>query len=75
MMKFNTCHTCAVAVVNDDLSGLDYSHDAEDMDLIVASIESMGWVTMTKEEDNGGYFECYVCSEVCLGTMATFESA
>lgn len=72
-MTFYTCHTCAVAVVNDDLSGLEYSNGIEEMDLIVASIEAMGLVTMTKKENNGGYFDCFVCSEVCLGEMATFE--
>lgn len=72
-MTFNTCHTCAVAVVNDDLSGLEYSHWGEEMDLIVASIEAMGWVTLTKTVDRGWYFDCFVCSEVCLGEMATFE--
>lgn len=74
-MTFETCHTCAVAIVNDDLSGLEYSHWGEEMDRIVASIESMGLVTMIKEERAGGYFECFVCDEVCIGEMATFEPA
>lgn len=73
-MTFETCHHCAVALVNDDLSGLEYSNGIEDMARIEASIESMGMVTMIKEERAGGYFECYVCSEICLGDMATFEN-
>lgn len=74
-MIFNTCNSCAVAVVNDDLSALEDSHGIEDMARIEASIESMGWVAMTETVDLGHYFTCYVCDEVCLGEMFIFESA
>lgn len=69
---FYTCHGCAVALVNGDLSALEDSNDAA---RIVASIESMGLVTMTETIDPGWHFDCYVCDEVCLGEMVTFEHA
>lgn len=72
-MKYQTCDHCAVALANGDLSGLEYFYGIEDMNSIVASIESMGLVTLVDTKDTGGYFECFVCSEVCLGQMAIFE--
>ena len=72
-MIFNTCDHCAVAIENGDLSGLEFFYGVEDMARIEASIESMGWVTMTETVDLGHYFTCYVCDEVCLGEMYTFE--
>ena len=74
-MRFETCHTCAVAIVNDDLSGLENNFWGDEMDQVVASIISMGLVTMTSKERSAGYFSCYVCDQVCLGEMATFEPA
>lgn len=74
-MIFYACHDCAVAVVNDDLSGLEYSNDADDMDRIVASIEAMGLVTLDKTVDYGWYFDCFICDEVCNGEMNIFERA
>lgn len=72
-MNFETCHGCAVALVNCDLSGLEDNNGAEDMARIVASIESMGLVTMIREEYAGRYFECFICGQNCIGEMATFE--
>ena len=72
-MNYNTCGHCAVALVNGDLSGLESFYGIEDMDRIEASIESMGWVAMTETVDLGHYFTCYVCDEICLGEMSTFE--
>ena len=74
-MNYNTCDHCAVALVNGDLSGLEYFYGVEDMARIVASIESMGLVTLAETIDTGCYFDCYVCDEVCLGNMYTFEPA
>ena len=72
-MRYETCHTCAVAIVNDDLSGLEDHFWGDDMDRIVASIESMGLVTLVNTERSAGYFSCYVCDQICLGEMSTFE--
>lgn len=72
-MNFNTCDHCAVALVNGDLSGLEYFYGIEEMARIEASIESMGWVVMTETVDLGHYFTCFVCDEICLGEMSTFE--
>ena len=72
-MNFNTCGHCAVAIENGDLSGLESFYGVEDMTRIVASIESMGLVVITDTIDTGCYFDCYVCDEVCLGNMYTFE--
>ena len=74
-MIFNTCDHCAVAIENGDLSGLESFYRVEDMARIVASIESMGLVTMIESIDTGCYFDCYVCDEVCLGEMFIFEPA
>ena len=74
-MNFHTCDHCAVALVNGDLSGLEYFYGVEKMDRIVASIESMGLVTLVETIDLGSYFECFVCDETCLGEMSTFEPA
>ena len=74
-MTFNTCDHCAVAIENGDLSGLESFYGIEDMARIVASIESMGLVTLVETIDPGFYFECFVCDETCLGEMSTFEPA
>ena len=72
-MSYNTCGHCAVAIENGDLSGLESFYGIEDMARIVASIESMGLVTLVETIDPGLYFECFVCDETCLGEMFTFE--
>ena len=72
-MTFETCDHCAAALVNGDLSGLEFFYEDEDMARIEASIEAMGLVTLTETLDLGSYFECFVCDEVCLGKMSTFE--
>ena len=72
-MNFQTCDYCAVALENGDLTGLEYFYGVEDMNSIVASIESMGLVTLVDTKDTGGYFECFVCSEACLGKTYIFE--
>ena len=74
-MNYNTCGHCAVAIENGDLSGLESFYGVEDMARIVASIESMGLVTLVETIDPGFYFECFVCDETCLGEIFTFESA
>lgn len=71
-MSYNTCNACAVALVNGDLSALEYSNGIEDMARIEASIEAIGLVTLVKTEDPGSYFECFICDDVCLGNMSTF---
>lgn len=73
MMTYNTCDYCAVALVNGDLSGLEFFYGVEDMARIEASIESMGLVTLVETIDTGCYFDCYVCGETCLGEISTFE--
>jgi len=72
-MTYQTCDYCAVALVNGDLSGLDYFYGVEDMARIEASIEAMGLVTLVDTKDTGRYFDCFVCGETCLGDMSTFE--
>lgn len=72
-MTYQTCDHCAVALVNGDLSALEDSNSIEDMASIVASIEAMGLVALVDTKDPRSYFECFVCSEVCLGDMSTFE--
>lgn len=72
-MTFETCDYCAVALVNGDLSGLEFFYGDEKMASIEASIEAMGLVALTETLDLGSYFECFVCDEVCIGEMSTFE--
>ena len=74
-MKYQTCGHCAVAIENGDLSGLKSFYGVEDMERIEASIESMGLVTMIESIDPGWYFDCFVCSEICLGEIFIFEPA
>lgn len=74
-MSYQTCDYCAVAIENGDLSGLEFFYGVEDMARIEASIESMGLVTLVETLDTGCYFDCFVCDEVCLGEMFTFEPA
>ena len=73
-MNFYTCHACAVALVNGDLSALEDSNGVEDMARIEASIDAMGLVALSKTVDHGWYFDCFVCDEVCSGAMSIFES-
>lgn len=72
-MTYETCHECAVALVNGDMTSLEYSHCSDVMDRIVATMEVMPLVTLVEEHEAAGYFECYVCGEVCLGTVAKFK--
>ncbi len=72
-MTYNTCDHCAVALVNGDLTGLEFFYGVEDVARIEDRIESMGLVTLTETLDPGYYFDCFVCEEVCLGEISTFE--
>lgn len=72
-MAFHVCSHCAAVLVNDDLSGLEFSYGAEDVARIEARIESMGLVAMTESVDPGWYFDCDLCEETCLGEICTFE--
>lgn len=74
MDTFNTCHNCAVVIVNgDDSVWSDWSD--EDKASASAAIEVIGMYDSYEAEDSGGYFDCFVCSEVCLGDEYTFTTA
>lgn len=72
MEMFTTCTTCAVVVVNGDDSVWDHmTHDQRTS--AVAALEAIG---MYEEHTVGhaGYFECFVCDEIHVGTRHTFAS-
>ena len=72
-MMYQVCSHCAVALVNGDMTGLEFFYGVEDMARIEERIESMGLVTMTETIDPGWFFDCYVCEENCTGEICTFE--
>ena len=70
-MIYQVCSHCAVALVNGDMTGLEFCQ--KDLERIEEQIESMGLVTMTETIDPGWFFDCYVCEENCSGEICTFE--
>ena len=73
MNTFNTCHSCAVVIVNgDDSAWEDWSE--EDKSSALSAIEYIGMYDSYDVEDSGRYFDCFVCDEVCLGDEYTFAT-
>lgn len=73
MNTFTACDTCAVVVVNgDDSVWSDWAD--EDKASAESAIEYIGMYDAYEVEDSGGYFDCFVCDEVCLGDEYTFTT-
>lgn len=70
-MMYQVCSHCAAALVNGDMTGLEFCQ--KDLDRIEERIESMGLVTMTESVDPGRFFDCYLCEENCTGEIYLFE--
>ncbi len=70
-VEIKLCHECSCGVANDDWTHLDAHHDQETSDemhtSIMASLECMGHLTMQREQDDGGYWDCDLCSETIIG--------
>lgn len=77
-MTITTCDECAVGIVNDDWTHLDYHHDKEAADMaytsITATMELLGWLTHNGDANEPGYFNCELCSEIQCGGGHTFQS-
>ena len=66
----NVCHSCAVAITNDDFSAMCTGTEQ----IVRASIEAAGYGTLI-ENDPGGYFDCWFCNETSIGISFLFEQA
>lgn len=67
MISYAACSRCAAYIVNGDESTWDYSNPVvEDerttRDVVDATIEATGWLTMG-ETQYAGVFDCYFCEE------------
>lgn len=62
------CHTCAVAVENADMTGI----DDRDLATVEESIDRMGWVAVTNVQESMN-FDCGCCEQKCIGTAYTVE--
>lgn len=75
--SFLLCSTCACGVSNDDWSALDYHHDPEDADRILASItatmELIGWLSHVGQQDPG-YYDCALCGDTHCGTAEEYTT-
>ena len=76
------CDSCTPAIVNDDWTHLDAAQDGteETRDSIeahhasiTATLEVYGWLVHAGDADEGGYFECAVCSDIQCGGGARFS--
>lgn len=69
-VEVKLCHQCSCGVANDDWTHLD-AQDQETADemhtSIMASLECMGYLTMQREIENGGYWDCELCSQTVIG--------
>lgn len=61
------CRSCAVVVANDDMSHI----DPGDEDVIVATLEAVGWVAVGSPVD--GYIRCYLCDWDHMGGYELVE--
>ena len=72
-----TCHQCAVGLQNNDWTHLDCHYDQEESDrmysLVCSNMESYGWLTHVRKQDQGGYWNCDMCHEIDIGTGHIFE--
>jgi len=63
------CDLCAVGVVNDDWTALDYHYNepeaSAEYQRRTAAMESLGWLTPTGETRDG-YGDCAICDEVVV---------
>jgi hypothetical protein len=70
-MIYYVCDACAVAICNDDYSGM----DEESITSLVAWLEVVGMLANEGESDKSlGYWNCNGCNAVEIGTANTFES-
>lgn len=69
------CTNCATGLTNSDDSVWDDATDDERA-AIDAAIEALGLVTLTPVDyGGGGYFQCFVCDQIDIGTGYTAEPA
>lgn len=74
MDTFTTCTTCAIVIVNGDDSVWD---DMTPDQRIMAEIsaEAIGVYDSHEVVDHVGYFDCWVCGMVDIGTCHEFTCA
>jgi hypothetical protein len=69
-MNYNACDSCTAAIVNDDYSGM----DEDTATTVTATVEAVGIVCEAGEFDPPGYWDCYFCDEVQIGTGHVLEA-
>lgn len=66
---YKACDSCAVALVNADMSHM----DDDTRETFGPNAEAAGWVTMERHEEGAGYFDCWFCGETALGDLYIFR--
>lgn len=74
MESFTTCTTCAVVIVNGDDSVWD-DFTPDERASADAAVDMIGMYEDHKVVDRGGYYGCFVCDQVSLGTAHEFINA
>ena len=78
-LQYGLCDCCSAGVANDDWSYLDsprysWAQSAdEDHARITATLEILGWLVPVGPYDPGGYWNCAVCDDVCIGSGHVWE--
>jgi hypothetical protein len=74
----NVCSQCAAGICNDDWTHLDYyaqseSDANEEHDRILATLDSMGWLSLVGTGKPIGVWDCPICEEHQYGAPIVFE--
>jgi len=69
--QFRLCDSCNAGVANDDWTHLDYYHEPQEAEVehskILATLETLGWLSHSHTSEDSGYFDCAVCDETQCG--------
>lgn len=67
--QITTCHQCAVAVTNQDTSGM----DEDTLARVTANLERLGFLAHVGTTDPGGYWQCDLCWGAIIGPGETYQ--
>lgn len=71
MSVYHVCNSCAVAILNDDYSGME---DDTDYPRVTTFVETVGNLVDAGMADMPGYWECESCNQVDIGSAHALET-
>lgn len=70
-VSYCLCDSCNAGVANDDWTQLDYYYTPEESESeyskILATLETLGWLSHSHKSEDSGYFDCAVCGDTQCG--------